>query len=533
MAWRVADRAGKVFIDHNMNRQGANIAAAYSLRPGAARAGLDAAHVGRGRRAAGSSRRTSGSTTCGSGSTRVGDLWAGVREGPCNDLSDGDGGARRRARGATRAARSPAPRPRASRPRPRTRSRSRRRTRRCSSTSAAASSVPRGRREPAPGDEAGEGNSFVIHKHRATRLHYDVRLERDGALPSWAVPEGAADQRRATSGMAVRTEDPPARVRVVRGHDPRGPLRRGRGPDLRRRLVRADRVDRHEGLVPAARPALPRAGVPLREDEPRLARVPRERADRAADPLAPAVPADARRGRAGALRRRRRGGSSPSSTASDAWPRCRRARRSSARGPGATRPRTYPELHMIHELVDQVNAVIDGEIVAFDADGRNSFETLQQRMNLANPREIDRVRARIPVTLVAFDLLWLDGRDVTGLRARGAARAAARSSWRRTTGCGMTAHVEGEGTALVEAAPRPSSSRASWRSGSARRTLPGRRTDAWRKIKLRQTAGLRDPRVHAGPGWPERDLRRAARRRLRRRRAALGRPGRAAASPRP
>src|SRR5918992_4101112 len=33
MAWRVADRAGKVFIDHNMNRQGANIAAVYSLRP--------------------------------------------------------------------------------------------------------------------------------------------------------------------------------------------------------------------------------------------------------------------------------------------------------------------------------------------------------------------------------------------------------------------------------------------------------------------------------------------------------------------
>ena len=33
MAWRVADRSGKIFIDHNMNRQGANIAAAYSLRP--------------------------------------------------------------------------------------------------------------------------------------------------------------------------------------------------------------------------------------------------------------------------------------------------------------------------------------------------------------------------------------------------------------------------------------------------------------------------------------------------------------------
>ena len=33
MAWRIADRTGKIFIDHNMNRQGANIAAAYSLRP--------------------------------------------------------------------------------------------------------------------------------------------------------------------------------------------------------------------------------------------------------------------------------------------------------------------------------------------------------------------------------------------------------------------------------------------------------------------------------------------------------------------
>ena len=51
---------------------------------------------------------------------------------------------------------------------------------------------------------------------------------------------------------------------------------------------------------------------------------------------------------------------------------------------------------MIHELVDQVNAVLDGEIVAFDADGRNSFEALQQRMNLANEREIKRSREGDP-----------------------------------------------------------------------------------------------------------------------------------------
>ena len=33
MAWKIADRTGKIFIDHNMNRSGANIAAAYSMRP--------------------------------------------------------------------------------------------------------------------------------------------------------------------------------------------------------------------------------------------------------------------------------------------------------------------------------------------------------------------------------------------------------------------------------------------------------------------------------------------------------------------
>ena len=88
-----------------------------------------------------------------------------------------------------------------------------------------------------------DGNSFVIHKHRATALHYDVRLERDGALPSWAVPKGLPTAK-GDKRLAVRTEDHPLEYGLVRGHDPRGPLRRGRGPDLRRRLVRAGRVDR-------------------------------------------------------------------------------------------------------------------------------------------------------------------------------------------------------------------------------------------------------------------------------------------------
>ena len=93
----------------------------------------------------------------------------------------------------------------------------------------------------------------------------------------------------------------------------------------------------------------------------------------------------------------------------------------------------YPELHMVHELVNQVNAVIDAEIVAFDDDGRNSFEALQQRMNLLNEREIKRASQKVPVAMVAFDLLWLDGKDVTGLSLQERREPSRRSS-RRTNG---------------------------------------------------------------------------------------------------
>ena len=74
----------------------------------------------------------------------------------------------------------------------------------------------------------------------------------------------------------------------------------------------------------------------------------------------------------------------------------------------------FPELIDMHRQLAARNAVVDGEIVALDREGRPSFERMQDRFH-RTPEELARNKGRVPVQFLAFDLLWLDGQSLLEL----------------------------------------------------------------------------------------------------------------------
>jgi DNA ligase D-like protein (predicted ligase)/DNA ligase D-like protein (predicted polymerase)/DNA ligase D-like protein (predicted 3'-phosphoesterase) len=472
MAWKIENRTGKVFIDHNMNRSGANIAAVYSMRPEAG--ATVSTPLAWDELEDGVTPRDFRIDNVWERLARVGDLFEGVRTSP-QDLT-----AALEAVGMPSAKAAPAPAA----------------SRRTSEDVIAASRDPKlgeylrkrtfgpeGTTEPAPGGAAGAGNSFVIHKHRATRLHYDVRLERDGTLPSWAVPRGLPVQQR-DKRLAVRTEDHPLEYGSFQGTIPKGHYGAGevrifddgwyepiewtdakvsfrlhgrRYPGLEFHFVKT-RTDWLAFL--ASHQEAPLIDVPP-SVQPMLAEGGWKPFDHAAWWFEPKFD----------------GIRSVTYLATDG------TRLVTRRGRDVTFQ--YPELKDVHELVDQVNAVIDAEIVAFDESGRNSFEALQQRMNLANEREIKRIAPRIPVAMVAFDLLWLDGRPTVDLpleERRHLLEGVVETDERLQ----LVTHVEEDGKRFAEVAKGLGlEGVVAKRIGS--RYQPGRRSPDWRKIKLTNT----------------------------------------------
>jgi bifunctional non-homologous end joining protein LigD len=141
----------------------------------------------------------------------------------------------------------------------------------------------------------------------------------------------------------------------------------------------------------------------------------------------------------------------------------------------------YPELRALNRALGAHTAMLDGEIVAFDEDGRPRFEALQPRMHLRGAAAVRRLAQTAPVTYVLFDLLWLDGHSLMGLpyterRARLDDLHLDGEHWRTPA-----AHV-GEGMTLL-AATRELGLEGVIAKRLDSRYAPGRRDDGWLKIK--------------------------------------------------
>ncbi len=154
---------------------------------------------------------------------------------------------------------------------------------------------------------------------------------------------------------------------------------------------------------------------------------------------------------------------------------------SSRRGEDASH--RYPELAGLPEALGGRTAILDGEVVAFDAEGKPSFQTLQRRMGLSRPETIKRRSLEVPVTFVAFDLLHLGSESLVtkpyeGRRELLAGLSLDGAAWR------APAHRIGEGAAFLDAA------RAKGLEGIVCKRLgspyrPGRRSADWLKIRAR------------------------------------------------
>ena len=81
--------------------------------------------------------------------------------------------------------------------------------------------------EPLPEMATRNGLAFVLHRHNASRLHYDLRLENDGVLNSWALPKGLPE-RPGIKHLAIATEDHPLEYLNFQGDIPKGAYGGGR-----------------------------------------------------------------------------------------------------------------------------------------------------------------------------------------------------------------------------------------------------------------------------------------------------------------
>jgi bifunctional non-homologous end joining protein LigD len=253
----------------------------------------------------------------------------------------------------------------------------------------------------------------VIQEHSATRLHWDLRLEREGTLMSWALPRGLPHDP-GQNRLAVRTEDHPLEYLDFAGTIPKGNYGAGEMRIVDRgtfEMVKHEpekmtvelhgerlggryalfRTDGKNWLVHRMDPPAPgREPVPERIEPMRASegkRLPPDDEEWGYEIRWHGVRAQAYLD-AGKLR-----------LLDDA---------------GEVTP-AFPELRRLHRQVGIRDAVLDGCLAALDAEGRPDRERSEHRRRATSSGQGERVASQVPVTYVIFDLLYLDGESLLRL----------------------------------------------------------------------------------------------------------------------
>jgi bifunctional non-homologous end joining protein LigD len=343
--------------------------------------------------------------------------------------------------------------------------------------------------EPAGDGEATPGAArFVVQEHHATRLHWDLRLEHDGALASWAIPNGIPPDP-ADNRLAVQTEDHPLEYLEFHGDIPSGQYGAGtmtiwdRGTyDLHlwddkkvEVTFHGERLSGRYGLFP-----IERAEPGSDSAKNWLIHCMDPPADSGREPMPERIlPMLAGPGGVPAQESGWSFEVKWDGVRAIAYVKPGRLRLESRNLNEITD--AYPEVRGILRDLGMREAVFDGEIVAFDVGGRPSFERLQRRMHVTAPSAVRRLSASTPVVYAIFDLLYLDGRSLMGLpyaqrRARLEELELGGAAWRVPAvhpgwGRGLLAATAEQGLEGIVAKRLDS------------RYEPGRRTGAWIKIK--------------------------------------------------
>jgi len=326
-----------------------------------------------------------------------------------------------------------------------------------------------------------KGDRFVIQEHHARRLHWDLRLEHDGTLVSFALPKGVPQDPK-QNRLAVHTEDHPLEYLDFEADIPKGQYGAGKMRIWDRGTYEAEKFrkdeviatfhgDRMQGkyalfqtdgknwMIHRMDPPADPDREPMPEGIRPMAAVLSTDLPRDEDNWAYEIKWDGIRAiaycEAGTLRLESRTLRNITST--------------------------YPELRPLAAELGSTNAVLDGEVVAFDDAGNPSFELLQGRMNLASESAVRRRMGDCPVTYMIFDVLYLDGHTLIDLPYTERRQVLDQMGLDGANWQTPSQH-RGDGKKLLELTrQRGLEGLVAKRVDS--RYLPGKRTRAWLKVK--------------------------------------------------